>query len=219
MSFAGLVTGLVNRTQIYRALQGSYRLCALFSLLCAGTSVVAWPLRSGANHVGSRLNAQGITLSYPIVISSIKSLSIFKRTCHLQQGFRLHAIQIFKMSSPDTLQLENIIEDHPKDTLPHPADTPASLLQEDTRSEMPPQDRSAGHNVHIFDNGDRSTSIGGLILTAGITNANLYAMIEIFVVFKGEYSLQNESNITIEKDASLLLPGNYYIVSPRKFFI
>jgi hypothetical protein len=47
----------------------------------------------------------------------------------------------------------------------------------------------------------------------------LYAMIEIFVVFKGEYSLQNESNITIEKDASLLLPGNYYIVSPRKFFI
>jgi hypothetical protein len=39
MSFAGLVTGLVNRTQIYRALQGSYRLCALFSLLCAGTSI------------------------------------------------------------------------------------------------------------------------------------------------------------------------------------
>ena len=32
MSFAGLVTGLVNRTQIYRALQGSYRLCALYSL-------------------------------------------------------------------------------------------------------------------------------------------------------------------------------------------
>jgi hypothetical protein len=32
MSFAGLVTGLVNRTQIYRALQGSYMLCALYSL-------------------------------------------------------------------------------------------------------------------------------------------------------------------------------------------
>ena len=80
---------------------------------------------------------------------------------------------------------------------------------------MPPHNRSAGRNVHIFDASDRSTSIGGLILTAGVTNANLYAMIEIFVFFEGEYILRNESDITIEKDNSLLLPGNYYINSPR----
>jgi hypothetical protein len=81
---------------------------------------------------------------------------------------------------------------------------------------MPPHNRSAVRDVHIFDASDRSTSIGGLILTAGVTNANLYAMIEIFVIFNGEYILRNESDITIEKDDSPLLPGNYYIDSPRK---
>lgn len=81
---------------------------------------------------------------------------------------------------------------------------------------MAPRNRSAGRNVHIFCKNDRRTSIGGLVLTAGVTNANLYAMIEIFVIFNGEYSLQNESNITIGKDDSPLLPGNYYIDSSRK---
>ncbi|PMD20370.1 hypothetical protein NA56DRAFT_671459 [Hyaloscypha hepaticicola] len=79
---------------------------------------------------------------------------------------------------------------------------------------MPPRDRSGGRDLHIFDARNQNTSIGGLILTAGITNANLYAMIEIFVIFKSEYSLQSESNVTIARDDnSLLLPGNYYIVS------
>jgi hypothetical protein len=64
-------------------------------------------------------------------------------------------------------------------------------------------------DVHIFDISDRDTSIGGLVLTAGVTNANLYAMIEIFVIFNGEYILRNESDTTIEKD---------YIDSPRKYF-
>jgi hypothetical protein len=60
---------------------------------------------------------------------------------------------------------------------------------------MPPRDRSRGRDVHIFDARDRNTSIGGLILTAGITNANLYSMIEIFVIFASEYSLQSESDM------------------------
>ena len=83
---------------------------------------------------------------------------------------------------------------------------------------MPPRNRSKGRDVHIFDASDRDTSIGGLILTAGVTNANLYTMIEIFVIFNGEYILRNESDTTIEKDDSLLLPGNYFINSPRKCF-
>jgi hypothetical protein len=83
---------------------------------------------------------------------------------------------------------------------------------------MPPRNRSKGRDVHIFDTSDRDTLIGGLILTAGVTNANLYTMIEIFVIFNGEYILRNESDTTIEKDDSLLLPGNYYIDSPRKCF-
>jgi hypothetical protein len=109
-----------------------------------------------------------------------------------------------------------LVTKQPPDTLPHPADAPSSLLHEDAQSHMPPHNRSAVRDVHIFDASDRSTSIGGLILTAGVTNANLYAMIEIFVIFNGEYILRNESDITIEKDDSPLLPGNYYIDSPRK---
>jgi hypothetical protein len=117
-------------------------------------------------------------------------------------------------SQSDTLlQNEIIIEEHPKDTLPHPADSPSSLLHEDTQSHMPPTNRSAGRDVHIFDTRDRSTSIGGLVLTKGVTNANLYTMIEIFVLFNSEYVLRNESDVEIAKDASLLLPGNYYIDS------
>jgi hypothetical protein len=83
---------------------------------------------------------------------------------------------------------------------------------------MLPHNRSAGRDVHIFDTRDRSTSIGGLILTAGVTNTDLYAMIEIFVIFNGEYILRNESDITIDKDDSIVLPGNYYIDSPCKSF-
>lgn len=82
---------------------------------------------------------------------------------------------------------------------------------------MPPQHRSAGRNVHLFDANDRGTSIGGLILTAGITNANLYAMVEIFVFFDSEYVLRNENDTTVEKDNTLLLPGNYYVDAPRTF--
>ena len=151
----------------------------------------------------------------------------------------------FSSSQSDTLLRSEIIEEHPKDapqneiieedhkdTLQDLADSPSSLLHEDTRSTMPPLNRSRCRDVHIFDARDRNTSIGGLILTAGVTNANLYAMIEIFVIFdgedvlqnksstavEGEYLLQNESNIVIEKDDSMLLPGNYYIYSSCKLF-
>jgi hypothetical protein len=78
-------------------------------------------------------------------------------------------------------------------------------------------DRSAGRNVQIFDKKDRSTPIGGLVLTVGsITNANLYSMVDIFVIFEGEYILRNESDAAIEKDNVSLCPGNYYIDSACK---
>ncbi len=122
--------------------------------------------------------------------------------------------------SDNFLQLESIIDEHPKDILPYSADTPSSLLlHEDTRSKMPPRNRSRARDIYIFNTSDRDTPIGGLILTAGVTNANLYTMIEIFVIFDGEYILRNESDITIEKeDNSLLLPGNYFINSPSQCF-
>ena len=83
---------------------------------------------------------------------------------------------------------------------------------------MPPQNCSAGRDIHIFDTRDRSTSIGGLILTEGVTNANLYTIIEIFVLFNSECVLRNENDVEIEKDASPLFPGNYHIDSRGTLF-
>jgi hypothetical protein len=113
-------------------------------------------------------------------------------------------------------ELDQFNEDILPLALPYLEDPPASPLLEETESQIPPSNRSAGRDVYIFDGRDRSTSIGGLILTTGITNANLYSMVEIFVIFNGEYVLRNENSITIEKDESPLLPGSYYIDSPGK---
>jgi hypothetical protein len=150
----------------------------------------------------------------------------------------LHAIQSYTMSPSSAcsssgpphfdslLQLENI-EEHAKDTLslhettlPHLADI---LLQPENRT-MTNTGRSKYRKVHIFSASDRTTAIGGLILTDKnddtncVTNANFYAMVKMIVIVIGDFSLRNESNITIEKDDSRLQPGNYYIYTPCKFF-
>lgn len=114
----------------------------------------------------------------------------------------------------------NDIPPDPDDTLPDPSDIlpdPDDILLCPENSTMSGRNRSAGRDVHIFDMNDRNTAIGGLICTNGITNENLYAMIEIFIFFDGEYILRNESDIIIEKDNSPLQAGNYYIHSPYKY--
>lgn len=65
---------------------------------------------------------------------------------------------------------------------------------------------------------NRNTELGGL-RTNGITNANLYAMIEIFLFFDSEYVLRDESNIVVNNDASLLQPGKYYVDSSDPFVV
>ena len=83
---------------------------------------------------------------------------------------------------------------------------------------MPPIDRSADRNVHIYNDNDRTTVVGGLILNPGVTNANFYAMIRIFVEFgRRTFSLRNQSGIEIQKDHQPLQPGNYYIVTSGKY--
>jgi hypothetical protein len=86
-------------------------------------------------------------------------------------------------------------------------------------STMPPVNRSEGRDVHIYDNKDRTTMLGGLILSPGVTNANFYAMIRIFVEFNFSrtFSLRNQSRITIQENHQPLQPGNYYIVTSGKF--
>jgi hypothetical protein len=54
---------------------------------------------------------------------------------------------------------------------------------------MAPGDRSKGRDVYIYDTKERTTVIGGLILTNGITNANFYSMVEMIVLFTSNFEL------------------------------
>jgi hypothetical protein len=81
---------------------------------------------------------------------------------------------------------------------------------------MAPISRSVGRNVHIYDAADRTTVIGGLILTNGITNANFYSMVEILVLFTSDFELLDENNVKIVRNDNLLLPGRVYINASGK---
>ena len=70
----------------------------------------------------------------------------------------------------------------------------------------------------VYNNKNRTTVLGGLILSPGVTNANLYVMIRIFVEFERRtFSLRNQSGIKIQNNHQPLQPGNYYIVTSGKF--
>src|SRR5271155_4233040 len=47
-----------------------------------------------------------------------------------------------------------------------------------------PISRSGGRNVHIYDAKKPTAVLGGLILSNGVTNANLYSMLGSFIVFE-----------------------------------
>jgi len=79
---------------------------------------------------------------------------------------------------------------------------------------MADNNRSEGRNVLIYNAKSPSEPIGGLIVTHGITNANLYAMIDIICIFTSTFILQLEDGSTvIPKNDDALRPGNYYIVT------
>src|SRR3954469_25822672 len=83
-------------------------------------------------------------------------------------------------------------------------------------STMPPINRSGGRNVHIYDAKNPTVVLGGLILSNGVTNANLYSMLGIFIVYEapkevslGEEKpfLRDKDGIKIEKNNDPLQPG------------
>ncbi|KAI4133790.1 MAG: hypothetical protein LQ347_002063 [Umbilicaria vellea] len=76
---------------------------------------------------------------------------------------------------------------------------------------MAPRDRSRGRNVQIYDAKDHTSVLGGLILTNGVTNANLYSMIEIVVLFTTDFEIRDEGDTKIERNDDPLQPGVYYI--------
>ncbi|KAL6243151.1 hypothetical protein RBB50_009702 [Rhinocladiella similis] len=82
---------------------------------------------------------------------------------------------------------------------------------------MPTRTRSDGRDVHIYDLHDPSTELGGLLLLPGVTNKNFYSMVEIIILFEGPFDLQDENEVTIQRDNSPLRPGNYFVKSTQPF--
>jgi len=73
--------------------------------------------------------------------------------------------------------------------------------------------RSTGRDVHIYDANDPNEVLGGLILTHGVTNANFYSMVEVFVFINCEYVLRHEDDTVVMRDEQALRRGKYYIVT------
>ena len=92
-----------------------------------------------------------------------------------------------------------------------------SATDEERQSDPPPSDRSAWRDTWIYSSGNRDNVLGGLLVAEGMTNANLYSMLEIFCSFTDTFTLQNDSELLVENDAQKLQPGNYYIVTNGNF--
>jgi hypothetical protein len=95
---------------------------------------------------------------------------------------------------------------------------PENTMEEYEISPPPVIDRSQGRNVHIFNSSENTTPVGGLVLTNGLTNANLYSMVEIIVIVTSPFTLRSKDNDIITRDGNLLQPGSYYICSASRIY-
>ncbi|KAG0642746.1 hypothetical protein HOY80DRAFT_1102879 [Tuber brumale] len=74
-------------------------------------------------------------------------------------------------------------------------------------------DRFSWRDTFIYDSIDRDTVLGGLRVCDGMTNINLYFMVEIVCIFTDTFQLGTESADLVPRDERPLEPGNYYLVS------
>ena len=77
---------------------------------------------------------------------------------------------------------------------------------------------SVGRNVYPYDPKNLTEPPGGLVLCNGVTSANFYAMVEIFVD-AGNFILRHQDGdgfADIEKDEQALQPGNFFITIGRR---
>ena len=89
--------------------------------------------------------------------------------------------------------------------------TPGSYTE--LQAEISMFNRAPARNVHIYDANDPDMVLGGLVLTDGVTTANFYSMVEIVFLFNQDYTLRDESGITIGRDDHPLQPGKYFIAT------
>lgn len=79
--------------------------------------------------------------------------------------------------------------------------------------------RSVGRDVHIYDANDPTTVLGGLILTNGVTNANFYLMVEVFLLFDGKYVLRHEDGTELQRNDQPMRQGDYFIVTDSRYSV
>lgn len=83
---------------------------------------------------------------------------------------------------------------------------------------MPAANRALGRDVNIYAASDPTGPVlGGLILTNGVTNANLYLMVDIILILSSIYHLQDANRSQLDRDNNPLQPGDYYVVTDGGF--
>jgi len=79
-----------------------------------------------------------------------------------------------------------------------------SATDQEGQLDMPPSDCTAWCGTTIYASENRDKVLGGLRATEGITNANLYSMIEVFCFFTDTFTLHNNSGQLVARDEQKL---------------
>ena len=66
-----------------------------------------------------------------------------------------------------------------------------------------------------LNNSEDRIPLGGLILTAGITNTDFRQMLDILLITSGDFVVQNEHGDEVLRDTQPLLPGDYIVIADK----
>ena len=73
--------------------------------------------------------------------------------------------------------------------------------------------RTQFQNVFLLDLRHLEEILTGLVLTNGVTNRNFHQIVEIVLIIRGSYFIQDDDRQTLDRDMKPLLPGNYLLVA------
>ena len=91
--------------------------------------------------------------------------------------------------------------------------TVASPLDQDGLARGARPSGPVWRNANIYASDRQDNLIGGLWIAKGITNANLYSMVEIFCTFSDTFYLRHFKGQLVERDQHPLQPGDYLIAT------
>ena len=91
--------------------------------------------------------------------------------------------------------------------------TVAAPLDQDGLARGAPRSHLVWRNANIYASDRQASLIGGLWIAKGITNANLYSMVEIFCTFSDTFYLRRFKGQLVERDQHPVQPGDYLLVT------